>query len=56
MKTTGAIFDEPAVVIETGGQKGARYTNQICEKVGPDNYLIDGQPIDFPVSLQMHQC
>ena len=49
MKTTGVIFEEPAVVTETGGQKGARYTNQVCDKVGPHSYLIDRQPIDFPV-------
>ena len=49
MKTTGAIFEEQTVATEAGGQQGVRSTNQICEKIGPDNYVIDSQPIDFPV-------
>ena len=49
MKTTGVIFEEPAVVTEIDGKKCARYTNQVCDKVGPDSYLIDSQPIEFPV-------
>ena len=49
MKTTGPIFAEPPITSEIGGQQRERYTNQICEKVDADHYLIDGRPIAFPV-------
>lgn len=49
MKITGAIFEEPAVTTETGGKEGARHTDQVCQKLDPENYVIDSHPINFPV-------
>ncbi|MEH6592167.1 MAG: acetoacetate decarboxylase family protein [Halioglobus sp.] len=49
MKTTGAIFEEPAVTTETDGQECARHTDQLCQKLDSENYVIDSHPIDFPV-------
>ena len=42
-------FEEPAVNRQSGANHGARLTNEACEKVDADHYLIDGQAIDFPV-------
>lgn len=49
MKTTGAIFDEPAVYSALGGECT---TNQVCEVASDGSYLIDGQPITFPVEVK----
>ncbi len=49
MKITGSRFEEPAVTSENGTNHSARLTNEVCEKVDADHYLIDGQAIDFPV-------
>ena len=49
MKSTGPIFDEPPVAIEIDGKQFQRHTNDICEVVDADNYLIDGKPVNFPV-------
>jgi len=49
LKTTGAIFAEPPITSETGGRQRERYTNQVCEKVDADHYVIDGKAITFPV-------
>lgn len=49
MKTTGAIFAEPPITSETGGRQRERYTNQVCEKVDADHYVIDGKAITLPV-------
>jgi len=49
VKITGTIFEELPVIRETGRKESERYTNQICERLDADNYLIDGQPISFPV-------
>lgn len=49
MKITGTVFEEPPVTSALDGAQRHRYTNQVCEKLDANNYLIDGQPIDFPV-------
>ncbi len=49
MKTTGPLFAEPPITVESDGQQRERYTNQVCEKVDADHYLIDGRAIAFPV-------
>lgn len=49
MKTTGPIFAEPPVTSEIGGQQRERYTNDVCEKIDADHYMIDGKAIAFPV-------
>jgi hypothetical protein len=51
MKVTGAVFEEPPVTGEQEAGTLARYTNQICEKVDQENYLIDGKAINFPVAV-----
>jgi Acetoacetate decarboxylase (ADC) len=49
MKTTACVFDEPPVTSEVGGKPVERYTNEVCQKIDDNNYLIDGHAIDFPV-------
>lgn len=49
MKITGTVFEEPPVTSTLDGAQRHRYTNQVCEQLDANNYLIDGQPIDFPV-------
>lgn len=49
MKTTGVVFDEPPVNSGAGGEMSERNTNEVCKKIDAGNYLIDGQPITFPV-------
>ena len=49
MKITGPVFEEPPVASEVDGKQRERYTNQVCEKVDANHYLIDGKPIRFPV-------
>ncbi len=49
VRTTGAIFDEPPVASDKGGNGSQRYTNQVCEKLDADHYVIDGKAITFPV-------
>lgn len=49
MKTTGTLFEEPPVASEVDGKPNARRTNEVCTQLDKDHYLIDGQPIDFPV-------
>ena len=49
MKTTACVFEEPPVASEVDGQPRERFTNQVCQKIDDNNYMIDGQAIDFPV-------
>ena len=49
MKSTGPIFDELPIASEIDGKQRVRHTNEVCEAVDADNYLIDGKPINFPV-------
>ncbi len=49
MKTTGPIFVEPAITSDVGGRHCERYTNQVCQKVDADHYVINGKAITFPV-------
>ncbi len=49
MKTTGAIFSEPPIASDIDGKQHERYTNQVCEKLDAEHYLIDGRAISFPV-------
>ncbi len=49
MKTTGAIFSEPPITSDIDGKQQERFTNQVCEKLDADHYVIDGKPIAFPV-------
>ena len=45
MKITGAVFQEPPVI----GDTGDRYTNDICTKHSESSYTIDGNDVSFPV-------
>jgi hypothetical protein len=47
MKAVGAVFEEPVIRSE----KGQHLTNDVCEKVDEDQYLIDGKKINFPVEV-----
>lgn len=49
MKNTGAIFDEPGVNSEHAGE---RMTNEVCKALNDGSYLIDGQPVTFPVNVK----
>ena len=49
MKLTRALFEEPPVTRDLNGKAIARITNQVCEKLDSDHYLIDGQAISLPV-------
>ncbi len=49
MKTTGAVFAEPPITSDIDGKQRERYTNEVCEKVDADHYVIDGKAITFPV-------
>jgi len=49
VKITGPIFAEPPITSESGGRQRERYTNEVCEKVDADHYVIDGKAITFPV-------
>lgn len=51
MKVTGPIFAEPSITSESEGHQRERYTNQVCEKVDAENYIIDGKAITFPVRV-----
>lgn len=44
MKATGSIFEE----IPLDGQ---HHTDALCEKLENDNYLIDGKPIELPLTV-----
>jgi hypothetical protein len=52
VKTTGVIFEEPPVASTAGSKETTRFTNSVCEKVDSQNYVIDGQAIDFPVVVR----
>lgn len=52
MKVTGPIFSEPSIASESEGRQRERYTDQVCEKVDADNYIIDGKAITFPVRVE----
>lgn len=49
MKVTGALFEEPAIASIVDGVERERFTSEVCEKVDNNNYLIDGQAVNFPV-------
>jgi hypothetical protein len=49
LKSTGPIFEEPPIVSVVDGKPLERHTNDVCEAIDADNYLIDGKPIRFPV-------
>ncbi len=49
MKSIGPIFEELPIVSEIDGKRLERHTNDICEAIDADNYLIDGKPVNFPV-------
>tara|TARA_R110002072_G_scaffold110221_1_gene237737 strand:- start:3979 stop:4830 length:852 start_codon:yes stop_codon:yes gene_type:complete len=49
MKTTGARFEEPPVTYDMDGKHHSTVTNDVCEKIDADHYLIDGERIGFPV-------
>lgn len=49
MKITGTRFAEPPVTRDVDGKPSARHTNEVCEQLDKDHYLIDGKPINFPV-------
>jgi hypothetical protein len=49
MKMTGTLFAEPPVTSDVDGKPCARHTNDVCKQLDQDHYLIDGQPITFPV-------
>jgi hypothetical protein len=45
MQATGALFKEPPICRDSE----ERHTNAVCKQVDANHYLIDGQPISFPV-------
>jgi hypothetical protein len=47
--TTGAQFEELPVTRELDGKLIARKTDQVCEALDSNHYLIDGQSISLPV-------
>lgn len=49
MKTTGTCFEEPPVTSDMDGNHHSKVTNDVCEKIDADHYLIDGERIGFPV-------
>jgi Acetoacetate decarboxylase (ADC) len=52
VKATGAVFAEPPINRDIDGKQSERYTNQVCEKVDAEHYIIDGKEITFPVSVE----
>jgi hypothetical protein len=49
MQATGALFNEPPIGRDLDGKHDERDTNAICQQLDAGHYLIDGQPISFPV-------
>lgn len=45
MKDTGAIFTEPVIA----GEKGERFTNDVCNKHCDNDYQIDRRSISLSV-------
>lgn len=51
MKTVACRFEEPPVASKVDGERRERHTNEVCQKLDEDNYLIDGKAVDFPVTV-----
>ena len=51
MKATGSIFTETPIRSEVEGEAIEHHTNEVCEAVNKENYLIAGKNISFPVRV-----
>lgn len=51
MKVTGSVFSEIPVESEVEGDIREHHTNDVCETVDGNSYLIDGKGINFPVRV-----